>query len=119
MSESDYPLEVVRWEGVAEPAPEFLRGLTKNYRRINFALSPGREVAAPRDVCVVLLSRALDCHAQSIDTPNPERELKTRASESNAADSSLPRPVPPPKGNRELPCRFYSSPPPTLSRRRL
>ena len=29
MSESDYPLEVVRWEGVAaQPAPDFLRGLT-------------------------------------------------------------------------------------------
>jgi len=28
MSESDYPLEVVRWESVAEPAPDFLRGLT-------------------------------------------------------------------------------------------
>ena len=28
MSESDYPLEVVRWDGVAEIAPDFLRGLT-------------------------------------------------------------------------------------------
>ncbi|HEX3558834.1 MAG TPA: nuclease A inhibitor family protein [Pyrinomonadaceae bacterium] len=28
MSESDYPLEVFRWEGVASLTPEFLRGLT-------------------------------------------------------------------------------------------
>ena len=28
MSESDYPLEVLRWEGVASLTPEFLRGLT-------------------------------------------------------------------------------------------
>ena len=29
MSESDYPFEVFKWEGVAEPSPDFLRGLTK------------------------------------------------------------------------------------------
>jgi hypothetical protein len=28
MSESDYPLEVVRWENLAEVTPEYLRGLT-------------------------------------------------------------------------------------------
>jgi len=28
MSESDYSFEIVRWDGVAEPAPDFLRGLT-------------------------------------------------------------------------------------------
>ena len=28
MSESDYPFEVFRWEGVASLTPEFLRGLT-------------------------------------------------------------------------------------------
>lgn len=28
MSESDYPVEVVRWQGLKEVTPEYLRGLT-------------------------------------------------------------------------------------------
>src|SRR5205085_12199783 len=49
---------------------------------------------------------------------NSELNLKTRASESNAAGSSLPRLGLRPTGSRRLLYRLYSSPPLTPSRRR-